>query len=31
MYAEHLPVRAAHAARRFSEDLAKKTLRLHEI
>ena len=31
LYAEHLPVRAARAARRSSENLVKKTLRLHEM
>jgi hypothetical protein len=31
LYAEHLPVRIVRTARRFSEDLAKKTLRLHEM
>jgi Acetyltransferase (GNAT) domain len=31
LYAEHLPVRAARAARRFAENLVKKTLRLHEM
>lgn len=31
LYAEHLPVRIVRTARRFSEDLARKTLRLHEV
>ena len=31
LYAEHLPVRIVRTARRFSEDLAKKTFRLHEM
>ena len=31
LYAEHLPVRAVRAARTFSEDLANKALRLHEV